>query len=280
MRGIAVCWPDSSPRLRAIAARGRVPLYCQPRHATIPGSPVAVVSPQGEVKVLFTLQRVDGPTTVTLADGSNGSGYELVARRGTVRRATQGSLGKMLFQWRALGQLRYFDPKTMRPVIFGAPRPGGVFVPSSPADESEMIRFRSFAGGVPGRPLSHPESRLVARYVKWVGGASRFRHAQALSTGGYTDLFNLTTWTLFEAKASSDHRKVREAFGQLHDYRRAFSRSPRLAVLVPSRPGRRVIEFLDHFSVAAVWERRSGSFVDSVGGRLSATLRAWYQERI
>ena len=91
------------------------------------------------------------------------------------------------------------------------------------------MRFRAFSGGVPGLDRDHPESRLVQRYVRWIGSESHFPHAKALPDGGYTDLFNTTRWTLFEAKASSDDRRIREAFGQLYtiaDYSRALHRSP------------------------------------------------------
>jgi len=109
------------------------------------------------------------------------------------------------------------------------------------------MRFRAFRGGVPGLDRDAPESRPVRRYVRWIGSESHFPQAKAFPDGGYTDLFNTTRWTLFEAKASSDDRRIREAFGQLYDYRRSFPRPPSLAVLVPSRPGRRMCAFLADF---------------------------------
>jgi hypothetical protein len=92
-------------------------------------------------------------------------------------------------------------------------------------------------------------------------------------------MFNTTRWTLFEAKASSDDRRVREAFGQLYDYRRSFSRSPSLAILLPERPHKRMRAFLAHFGVTAAWELSTGWFTDSVNGRLTIALRDEYRKR-
>jgi hypothetical protein len=141
------------------------------------------------------------------------------------------------------------------------------------------LRLKAFTGGVPGLDRDHPESRLVQRYVTWIGRRDYFLHAQALPDGGYTDMLNTTRWTLFEAKASSDDRRVREAFGQLYDYRHSFSRSPSLAILLPERPRKRMRAFLAHFGVAAVWKLSTGWFTDSVNGRLTIALRDEYRKR-
>ena len=184
------------------------------------------------------------------------------------------------FRWRSIGQIRYFNARTFRPVIIDEAQPGGTFLEALPANHQADLRFKAFSGGVPGLDRDDPESRLVRRYVRWIGSESHFPHAQALSDGGYTDLFNTTRWTLFEAKASSDDRRIREAFGQLYDYRRSFPRSPSLAVLVPSRPGRRMRAFLAHFGIAAVWKLSSGNFTDSAEGKLTTKLRNEYRARL
>ena len=267
MKGVAICWPSNSRRITGIARRRRIPVYGRPLQATVPGSEVALVAPDGRVQLSGVLSAVNGPLHVRLADGIDGSrGYEWVMKPGTVRTDFRGHADQISFRWIAIGQIRYFNPRTLRPVII---EPG------------KYPRFKAFSGGVPGLDRDHPESRLVQRYVRWIGSESHFEHAQALSDGGYTDLFNTTRWTLFEAKASPDDRRIREAFGQLYDYRRSFSRrSPSLAVLIPSRPGHRMCAFLTHFRITAVWRLSSGNFADSAEGKLTTKLRNEYRARL
>lgn len=281
MKGIAICWPANSGRIPSIAGSGRVPIHCRPLQATIPGSRLALVAPDGNIQLMCVAARRDGPKRVRLAtEAFRDRGYELVAKRGTIRTARSGYIGRLSIRWRAIGQLRYFSHRDLRPLIIVEPKPGGSFLPSTGPEEnrSETLKFKPFSGGVPGLDRDHPESRLVRRYVKWVGSPDHFPHARALPDGGYTDLFNTTRWTLFEAKASSEDRRVREAFGQLYDYRRSFPRSPSLAILLPESPRPRMRAFLAYFGVTAVWEL-SGGFRDSANGRLTSALRNEYRAR-
>lgn len=281
MKGIAICWPNEHRRIEGVAARGSVPLHCRPLQARIPGSRLALVAPNGDVRLTCVLARIEGPQRVRLATGDyKKSGYELVAKPGTIRTKRQGSLGRLPFRWRFIGQLRYFDQRTFRPIMVGEPQEGGPFLRDGrPEEEARPLRFKPFTGGIPGLDRDHPESKLVYRFVTWLGSPDHFVHAQALTDGSYTDLFNTTRWTLFEAKAGTDDRRIREAFGQLYDYRRSFLRSPSIAVLLPARPRPRILSFLAHFGVAAVWKRSGGSFADSVGGRLTGDLRSEYRAR-
>ncbi len=281
MKGIAICWPKDSKRIPTIAASGRIPLHCRPLQAAIPGSRVVLVAPDGDVQLTCVVVRMNGPQRVRVATGAfRDNGYELVAKRGTIRTPRTGIIKQLSFRWRAIGQLRYFDQRTFRPIMIGGPKPGGTFLSNTGSEGGdEILRFKPFTGGVPGLDRDHPESRLVQRYVDWIGSRDHFLHAQALADGGYTDIFNTTRWTLFEAKASSNDRRVREGFGQLYDYRRSFLRSPSLAILLPERPRKRLRAFLTHFGVAAVWELSSGRFTDSVNGRLTSVLRKEYQTR-
>jgi hypothetical protein len=281
MKGIAICWPQKERRTATVVARGRIPLHCVPRQATLPGSKLALVAPNGKVQLLCVVARIDGPRRVHLASGEyTQRGYELVAKRGTIRTSLNASLSKLPFRWRAIGQMRYFDQRMFRPLTIGDGRPGGpVLSDSQPEVQRGFLKFRSFSGGIPGFDRDNPEAKLVRRYVDWVGSQDHFLHAQALEHGGWTDLFNTTRWTLFEAKANCADRSIREAFGQLYDYRRSFLRSPSLAILLPDRPPRRMLTFLSHWSITAVWERSKGGFADSEDGHLTNALRAEYRKR-
>jgi hypothetical protein len=279
VKGIAICWPLNSRRIAAIAARGRIPLHCIPHQATLPGSKLALVAPNGKIQLLCVATRRDGPRRVHLASGEyKQAGYELVARNGSIKTSKDLPRSTIGIRWRAIGQMRYFDQRTFRPLNLTGDRASGPFLSNS-KQERQRVRFRAFSGGIPGLDHDNPEAKLVRRYVDWVGSPDHFLHAQALEYGGWTDLFNTTQWTLFEAKANCKYRSIREAFGQLHDYRRSFSRSPRLATLLPERPSPRMLGFLSHCGVVAVWERARGGFTDSSDGHLTTALRAEYRER-
>jgi hypothetical protein len=281
MKGIAICWPPYARRTATVAARGRIPLHCIPRQATLPGSKLALVAPNGRVRLLCVVARIDGPRRVHLASGEyKQRGYELVAKKGTIRTSLNSSHSRLPFRWRAIGQMRYFDQRMFRPLTIGEGSPGGPILSDiQPERHRGSLRFRAFSRGIPGLDRDNPEARLVRRYVDWVGSPEHFLHAQALEHGGWTDLFNTTRWTLFEAKANCEDRSIREAFGQLFDYRRSFPRSPSLATLLPERPSPRMLTFLSHCGVTAVWERLKGGFTDSDDGQLTNALRAEYRAR-
>ena len=75
-----------------------------------------------------------------------------------------------------------------------------------------QVRFPFFANNI-GKTLSQPERRLIRAYVKWVGDVTMFAHHPLKESGLYTDLFVPRVWTLFEAKASTARRSLREAVG-------------------------------------------------------------------
>jgi hypothetical protein len=279
VNGIAICWPDGSRRIRTLAETRRIPLHCYPRQATIPGSRLALTAPDGTIQLLCEIVAVSERKTVRTATGDHLLGYELIAKRGTVRTNLRRTLGEIRFRWRLIGQLRYFDQRSFRPISITGERQVDGPVLSGHAEADDSLRFREFDGAIPGLKLNDPEAQLVRRYTKWIDSTQHFVQSQRVVDGGWTDLFNTTRWTLFEAKSHSDDRTVREAFGQLFDYRRGFARSPRLAMLLPERPRKRMLAFLNHHDVAIVWERSNGTFVDSVDQRLTRELRSEYRQR-
>ena len=72
---------------------------------------------------------------------------------------------------------------------------------------------------------------------------------------------------LIEAKHSQARDALRQAIGQLYDYRRFHMPSPSLAVLLPYKPTGDRGELLGSAGIAAIWPRRNGGgFEDSAGG--------------
>jgi len=167
MNGIAICWPDQSIRIRTIAKTRRIPLHCYPQQATIPGSRLALIAPNGEIQLLCVIEHISEKKTVRIAFGDFSSGYELIARRGTVRTNFRESLGQMTFRWRIIGQLRYFDQRSFRPIfITGERQQGPLLLNAEPEQGNACPRFREFTGSIAGIEHNDPEAKLVRRYTK------------------------------------------------------------------------------------------------------------------
>jgi hypothetical protein len=80
----------------------------------------------------------------------------------------------------------------------------------------------------------------------------------------FSDLFDRTTNTLYEAKGTVERGAIRMAIGQLLDYSRFVDPSPRLAVLLPSRPRPDLCALLRVAGVEIVW-REGRKFAHSAG---------------
>jgi hypothetical protein len=80
----------------------------------------------------------------------------------------------------------------------------------------------------------------------------------------FSDLIDRTTNTLFEAKGTVERGAIRMAVGQLLDYSRFLTPTPRIAVLLPSRPRPDLEELLKSAGVELVW-REGKRFVQSAG---------------
>ncbi|WP_370350758.1 restriction endonuclease [Catenulispora sp. EB89] len=74
----------------------------------------------------------------------------------------------------------------------------------------------------------------------------------------FTDIHDLTTNTLVEAKGSVTREAIRMAIGQLLDYRRHLEREPDLAVLVPTRPRQDLINFCTGLKISVVYQHGNG----------------------
>jgi len=75
----------------------------------------------------------------------------------------------------------------------------------------------------------------------------------------FTDLLDITTGELVEAKASSTRESIRLALGQVFDYARYVDHAS-LAVLVPERPRQDLINLLTSQGVSCIWEQADDTF--------------------
>jgi hypothetical protein len=84
-----------------------------------------------------------------------------------------------------------------------------------------------------------------------------------------TDLFDVTTGMLVEAKGTVERNAIRMAIGQLADYRRFLGdgQPKHLAVLLPSEPRADLCELLSSQEIDLIYPTSAG-FEDSTGGSL------------
>ena len=84
---------------------------------------------------------------------------------------------------------------------------------------------------------------------------------EGYSTTLVTDLYDVSSHVLFEAKGSTTRENVRMAIGQLMDYRRHVEPAdPRLAVLLPKRPQEDLVNLLQSVDIHLVY-REGDHFV-------------------
>lgn len=85
----------------------------------------------------------------------------------------------------------------------------------------------------------------------------------------FTDLYDMTTGTLVEAKGTVERGAIRMAIGQLADYKRfvADGTPKRLAVLLPRAPRPDLVDLLQTQGIDLIYPSDEG-FVDSVDGAI------------
>ncbi|MBP2708198.1 hypothetical protein JOL79_30905 [Microbispora sp. RL4-1S] len=110
------------------------------------------------------------------------------------------------------------------------------------------------------------ESDLVARYSRYLldlgHTIKRWQIQPAGSTRPlWTDIYDEATNELYEAKGSATRDAIRQAIGQLFDYRRHLPEGVKLSVLLPAQPNDDLIDLLSGLGMHCVYEESEGSFV-------------------
>jgi hypothetical protein len=199
---------------------------------------------------------------VTLANGSRcENGYIVRAKPGTIRKPAADE-EHLRIKWYAVGQFRYFDNDKWIPVRVSDSIGDKDYISENVSVLSSVV-IRPYRDGIPGKDKRDPENQLVRAYVKWIDREERFGESYIRPARLFADLFDRRFWRLIEAKAFTDRFMMRTAVGQLYDYRRFFSRRPSMGVLIPDKPSKSQMEFLQACNVVAIWRTPSGRFTDS-----------------
>jgi hypothetical protein len=120
------------------------------------------------------------------------------------------------------------------------------------------------------RTAERAEQRLVLDYHDYMAAkgitVSRKKYLPAGEVRPiYCDAWVQELNVLIEAKNSDSRSSLREAIGQLYDYRRFHKPLPRLAVLLPYQPTGDRLELLHSARIEAIWPR-GNMFRDSAHG--------------
>lgn len=112
------------------------------------------------------------------------------------------------------------------------------------------------------RTASRAEQKLVLTYTAHLQNmgltVSRGRYRPAgEATSIASDIWVPERQLLVEAKVSDARDSIRQAIGQLYDYRR-FHDNPFLAVLLPYKPGRDRLDLLSSAGIESVWQTKAG----------------------
>jgi hypothetical protein len=118
------------------------------------------------------------------------------------------------------------------------------------------------------------EQKLVLALEKHLAGLGHTVNRQRLVPSGearpiITDLFDVTTGTLVEAKGTVERNAIRMAIGQLCDYRRLFKPGEvkHVAALFPTEPRADLCDLLAEQDIVVIHQTENG-FEDSTGGAL------------
>lgn len=119
------------------------------------------------------------------------------------------------------------------------------------------------------RTAHRRERELVSDFLSFLGASGRTAAPHKIRVAGghiECDIIDSSQFILFEAKADADDRdQLRRAIGQLFDYRHfGFSAREReclrLAILLPARPHRELVQLLASLRIGVCWRTAPGRF--------------------
>ena len=138
-------------------------------------------------------------------------------------------------------------------------------------EQQHTERFMVNPSGEP-REAERAEQKLVLRYRDYMASngvtVGRKKYVPVGQVRPiYCDVWVEDRRALIEAKNSDSRDALRQAIGQLYDYRRFHQPPVRLAVLLPYRPNADGLALLRSAGIEAVWPHGTG-FRDSASGAL------------
>ena len=167
----------------------------------------------------------------------------------------------IVFKLRPVGAVRASDRSRSSAVSSKATRAHLVDVETSEVDEFEQKRTDETV------IAKKRESELTKEFRVYLEAKGHSVRRYRLTTPNsvrplFTDEFDLTDGTLYEAKSSVSRQAIRMAIGQLFDYRRYIDRDDvSLSVLVPTRPSDDMVDLLSSLGIGCVVRNGRRDFV-------------------
>lgn len=134
-------------------------------------------------------------------------------------------------------------------------------VTDAPLEQHQVISVK--VKSAQERTVRKREAELVANYYQHLTGLGHeVKRKKIIPIGEqralYSDLFDITDNVLVEAKGAATRENIRMAVGQLLDYERFIKPSPRLAMLLPARPRKNLLDLCASLSIDVVWAHGAG----------------------
>lgn len=253
-------------KVNKVHREGGIELYGEPKSLKCPGGKVRILNRDARVLLEF-IAASKTPRQFEKSNGQYQQGCFIKAKPGTIRFKNGPQISG---NFHGDGSFRFLEIGSDHMTI---ETDGGYDESPVVAKKrsNEKIHQTPFSGNIQGLERDNPEARLVRQYVKYIGNPVRFvqHHYQNL----HCDLFDTQQSRLIEAKMNISRETIRMAYGQLCDYRRFYKKPqykcrPRLAILLPGKPDRRVLRFLTDYKTLVIWKQFGCSlkFTDSAGG--------------
>jgi len=276
-KDLLINWPDGEKHLKKILKQKGFYLNCMPSKIDFKKNSVGIVQ-SGIVKCVFYIRGFKHTENAIFPAGkingkfNKGKGYFF-----SIFKIKITEIKPRIAGFNAFGALRYYDLNKDIAFNFSGSKINNIsnYVDKIQYIDSETFKSKPFNFKGTSIIKNSAEKALVNAYVKYCKLENHVLHPYLKTDRHYADLFDKSKWRLIEAKSIVDRKTIREALGQLLDYKREYNRKPSLGILLPEKPSQSIIEFLNHYKVTVIWEkeRGKGNFYDSSNGNWTTKNR-------
>lgn len=270
-RDIVISWPEGKHILNKLIRQGFIAIKSFPSEFDYKSNKIAVVQ-NNELKLVISIKKVVRGVESEIASGSVKPHFKLTKANKlffNLKSLKSVSIPCKIKGFHGFGAWRYYNINKNLPILIGENprRPTGNYIDQSISINKNEFYSRPYIPGVTPSNLSQPEKKLVDTYIAFCNLNNYVVQPYIKSERLYADLYDRSKWRLIEAKASVDRKTIRYAVGQLLDYKGNFNRKPSLGILLPQRPSKSILKFLEDNKITAIWHTSKYRFRDSASGK-------------
>ncbi len=275
---ILISWPDGKSNLNKILNWGGVNIQYYPKRENFnfKKDKVGIVQ-DGVIVLTFRVKNVIKVKNLSIAVSSNKTKFKKLKSIGSHLSFIKNSLEypntpcKQLHFY-SYGQFKLFDLQTNK-VKYSQSEieyTNQFSKESHEQNNSEIFISKPYNKKFLSINRTPAELNLINAYVEYCNLKNYALHPYIKSEKMYADLFIKSKWRLIEAKALIDRKTIRQAVGQLFDYKQQYLRKPSIGLLLPEKPSLSIIKYLNYCKVTAIWRTDKGFFRDSNNGSWSS----------